>query len=184
VSCATVLSAPVAHSVELWPFKPQVPGSKPGGGTTVDRLPVSMQTKIALEPCPVPGLDGPCWIWQNCLGSRGYGCVGIDGKVQLTHRVAYQRLVGPIPDGLQIDHLCFKKRCCNPAHLEPVTGKVNCERAWPAMKTLCVNGHHLAGDNLIIKKRRNGLTIRNCRECQIASQRRSYRKALLRAAAS
>jgi hypothetical protein len=57
-------------------------------------LPANMRTKIAAELCPVAGLDGFCWTWQNCTNSKGYGCVGVNGKSRLVHRVAYQILVG------------------------------------------------------------------------------------------
>lgn len=106
-----------------------------------------------------------CWVWQNACNSKGYGQVSICGKVRSTHRVAYELLVGSIPAGLHLDHRCRNHPCCNPAHLEPVTNKVNCERSARATKTHCIHGHALAGANLVIKSRRNGLTIRNCRTC-------------------
>lgn len=138
----------------------------------IDQLPANMRSKIAIELCPVAGLDGFCWGWQNCLNSKGYGCVGVNGKSQLTHRVAYTLLVGPIPAGLEVDHLCTNRRCCNPSHLEPVTRKVNAERAVTANKLICVNGHRLVGDNVAIKKRGNRTPVRNCRTCQVDSKRR------------
>lgn len=130
-----------------------------------EQLPANMQNKIAMELSPVSGLEGFCWTWTGCINSKGYGCVGVNGKSQLTHRVSYTLLIGPIPDGLQIDHLCTNKRCCNPAHLEAVTGKVNAGRTWTATKTVCVKGHPLSGENLIIKKRGNRTPVRNCRIC-------------------
>ena len=60
--------------------------------------------------------------------SSGYGIVTICGKKYYTHRVAYEELVGPIPDGLVLDHLCRNRRCCNPEHLEPVTDGENTRR--------------------------------------------------------
>lgn len=73
-----------------------------------------------------------CWRWTGSL-IRGYGHIGIredDGKWHLrrAHRVAYELLVGPIPEGLTIDHLCNVKHCVNPAHLEPVTTQENTRR--------------------------------------------------------
>lgn len=85
-----------------------------------------------------------------------YGCWNYDGRRHLTHRVSYRLLVGEIPAGLEIDHLCANRLCCNPAHLEAVTSEVNSRRSHTATKTLCVNGHQLAGENLIIKRRANG----------------------------
>lgn len=141
---------------------------------SIDLLPVNMRAKIAYTVSPVPEISGPCWTWQNCLNSKGYGNVSINGKVQLTHRAAYLRIVGDIPRGLQLDHLCRNIRCCNPEHLEPVTGKVNAERTAAATKTRCINGHELAGDNLVIKKRGNRSPVRNCRTC--ANDRRRARR--------
>lgn len=123
------------------------------------------------------GADGEPFTVQ----SKGYGCWNYDGRRHLTHRVSYRLLVGEIPAGLEIDHLCANRLCCNPAHLEAVTSEVNSRRSHTATKTLCVNGHQLAGENLIIKRRANGRTIRNCRTCQRAAQRRAYRRSAARA---
>ncbi len=90
--------------------------------------------------------DG-CWEW---LASRvaGYGrfrAVSGEAHVQ-AHRWAYEALIGPIPDGLEIDHLCRNRGCVNPAHLEPVTARENVRRgiapaAVNARKTHCPRGH-------------------------------------------
>lgn len=135
-------------------------------------LPINMQTKIRLDECPIDGLDEKCWTWTGAATSRGYGSASHQGVVWSTHRLAYDILREPIPDGLQIDHLCKNKLCCNPAHLEAVTGKVNCERTDAAQKTRCVHGHPLVAPNLIIKSRPNGRTIRNCRVCALDAGRR------------
>lgn len=75
---------------------------------------------------------GGCWLWTGAVDGNGYGTVTIE-RVQLsTHRVAYELLVGPIPAGLTIDHLCRVLACCNPAHLEPVTRAENNRRKWEA----------------------------------------------------
>lgn len=132
-----------------------------------DRLPEHMRTKVVLELCRVPDLRGFCWSWQNCLNSKGYPCVGVNGKSHLAHRVSYELLVGPIPDGLQIDHLCQNKRCINPEHLEPVTGKVNSERTEAATKLRCVHGHPLAGPNVRVKSKGKAGTQRQCCVCEM-----------------
>ena len=67
--------------------------------------------------------DG-CWIWTGAI-RNGYGAVGIGRHVEYVHRWVYQDLVGEIPDGLVIDHLCVNRACANPEHLEPVTRAVN-----------------------------------------------------------
>lgn len=113
---------------------------------------------------------GPCWLWTGAAskgrGSAFYGRVQFDGKTCITHRVIYELLVGPIPDGMQLDHLCRQTLCCSPNHLEPVTGKTNCERGTRATRTHCVKaGHPLSGDNLRIQVDQNGREHRVCRAC-------------------
>lgn len=127
------------------------------------RLPQRMADKVAQELCPIAGFDF-CWTWTGAVNSRGYGCIGVNRKSQLAHRVSYELHVGPIAAGLQIDHLCQNKRCINPAHLEAVTGRVNCSRTDAATKTHCANGHAYTADNTIWRKR-GALTHRACREC-------------------
>jgi HNH endonuclease len=73
-----------------------------------------------------------CWLWQGALHSAGYGFLSVGGRNQLAHRVAYRLFVGPIPDGLELDHLCRVKHCVNPAHLEPVTTAENLRRGREA----------------------------------------------------
>jgi len=63
---------------------------------------------------------GGCWVWTGALADTGYGIFNLRAKLNNTHRVAYEWLVGPIPDGMHLDHLCRVRACCNPAHLEPV----------------------------------------------------------------
>jgi hypothetical protein len=66
-----------------------------------------------------------CWLWQRKLGRNGYGQMrGYAGQIS-AHRFAYEVLMGPIPEGMQLDHLCRNRACCNPEHLEPVTGREN-----------------------------------------------------------
>lgn len=68
-----------------------------------------------------------CWIWKGPVSS-GYGKLSIKGKSILAHRWSYEEVYGPIPDGLQIDHLCGVSRCVKPNHLEAVTPKLNNDR--------------------------------------------------------
>lgn len=96
--------------------------------------------------------SGSCWLWVGGRNLAGYGIFHpprVDGRVQslMAHRVAYELHVGPIPAGLQIDHLCGTKACVNPAHLEAVTSRENTMRAANAPatinagKTRCPRGH-------------------------------------------
>lgn len=133
-----------------------------------------------------------CWEWTAFL-YNGYGRFSVAHRKSIpAHRFAYESVVGPIPDGLTLDHLCRNRACVNPAHLEPVTMRVNTLRgigpsAQNAVKTHCGAGHELTGDNVSVSA--NGW--RRCRVCQRAltkayDQRypsaRRERKARLRAA--
>jgi hypothetical protein len=69
-----------------------------------------------------------CWTWLGADDGHGYGAVRIAGATQKAHRVVYQEQVGPIPDGLDLDHICRNRKCVNPAHCEPVTRAVNLRR--------------------------------------------------------
>lgn len=111
--------------------------------------------------------DG-CWIYTGSINNRGYGTI----LGRAAHRYFYEHLVGPIPDGLTIDHLCRTKACVNPAHLEPVSMRRNAQRRPDVNKTHCVNGHAMTEDNTVIKLNRGRWEIRNCRICKADSQRR------------
>jgi hypothetical protein len=68
-----------------------------------------------------------CWLWTRAITTAGYGHLSIEGKLRPAHRVAYELLVGPIPIGHYLDHICHVTRCVNPAHLRVVTNKQNAE---------------------------------------------------------
>jgi len=91
------------------------------------RLPARFWAKVRVLP-------NGCWEWMGaCRG--GYGRFHVGNRNALAHRVAYEALVGPMPDGLQPDHLCRNRPCVNTAHLEPVTNAVNCRRGSRAKLT-------------------------------------------------
>lgn len=109
-----------------------------------------------------------CWLWQGACTRGGYGELMIDGKMWYAHRLSHELFKGPIPPGLDIDHLCRVRNCVNPDHLEAVTRKVNANRGLCGIhnlrKTHCPRGHLLAGDNLRISGIRRG--VRLCKQCR------------------
>ena len=129
--------------------------------------------------------DDECWLWSGTVSADGYGrfSMSADGGRQrrlAAHRVAYELEVGPIPEGLTLDHVrargCVHRHCVNPAHLEPVTGRENILRgdtfqARNAAKTHCPQGHPYSGENL---RSYNG--TRYCLTCKREATRR-YRAA-------
>lgn len=116
--------------------------------------------------------DDECWPWLGQIDRDGYGRMSYQSKKQPAARVAYLLLVGPIPDGLQIDHVhargCRRRDCVNPAHLEPVTPGENVRRAEPARRTHCPHGHEYTPDNTTLTSG----TGRTCLTCRRADNRR------------
>lgn len=76
-----------------------------------------------------------CWLWVGAIGSNGYGVFRLSDKSASAHRYSWEQLVGQIPDGLHLDHLCRIRNCVNPAHLEPVTPRVNVQRGTSVRST-------------------------------------------------
>lgn len=117
---------------------------------------------------PVPlyrGAPGNCWVWLAST-AKGYGNIRTEAGNRYAHRLAYELLLAPIPEGLHIDHRCRRPRCVNPAHLEPVTNAENARRAnaglMQARKTHCKQGHPYDEENTVIRADGTG---RACREC-------------------
>jgi len=123
----------------------------------------------------MPEPNSGCWLWTAGCTTAGYGTLRIEGKPRYAHRLSYEHFVGPIPEGLNIDHLCRNTYCCNPAHLEPVTNRENTMRGKAGAKqrpmTHCPQGHPYEGDNLIYCTM-GGRRARRCRECKNAGVRR------------
>lgn len=118
-----------------------------------------------------------CRLWTGGQDQNGYGMFRKDGQTSHAYRIAYKALRGPVPAGLQLDHLCRVRACVNPAHLEPVTCRVNLLRgetlaARNAAKTHCVVGHEYTPENTRIRQDRS----RSCRTCQRANKRATWRR--------
>lgn len=119
---------------------------------------------------------GECWLWAKTT-KDDYPMMwipGTGGKRFRAHRVIYEALVGPIPEGLTLDHLCRIKRCVNPDHLEPVTHAENVRRGnsgkYQASKTHCPQGHEYTPENTHIG-RRGKYIMRGCRTCRNTARR-------------
>lgn len=108
-----------------------------------------------------------CHIWHAGLND-GYGHFNARHSTTRAHRIAYERIYGPVPDGLELDHLCRVKACINPDHLEAVTHVENLARQIRFPKIVCPQGHRYEGENLYVDPRGG----RRCRECKRAENAR------------
>ena len=127
---------------------------------------------VFLEMCRPDLLTG-CWIWEGAFQGR-YGVYNEPGeRTHSAHRYSYQLLIGPIPDGKQLDHLCRNPACVNPDHLQPVTARENVLRAVTARatinaaKSVCDKGHN---DWYLWRGHRQ------CRACKLNHQRRTRKE--------
>lgn len=132
-------------------------------------------------------VSGPdeCWLWNGPIGHEGYGYVSWAGRNHTSHRAVWESVFGPAAQGMEVDHLCRNRACCNPKHLELVEKAVNVLRgvsppALNARKTHCPIGHPLEGSNLIVGNR-SGKVFRQCRLCNNEShvRMRARQKAAL-----
>jgi hypothetical protein len=129
--------------------------------------------------------DTGCWPWTGSVDTHGYGHFAVNGRTTRAHRFSYEHFVGPIPEGLTLDHLCRNRPCVNPAHLEPVTNAENVRRgnatsAINARKTHCIHGHPFDEENTYIAP---GNGMRTCRTCKREDNRRRKAEARAKAAA-
>jgi hypothetical protein len=163
-----------SHGVSLWEDGARAFGEKAiadGGARSAplrapfpwfDRLPATLAEKIGAQS------ETGCLPWMRAT-TNGYGVVQHDGRIRRAHRVVYEFAVGPIPEGLELDHLCRNRRCVNPEHLEPVTGRENILRsesqsAKHARQTHCLRGHELTPENVYLRSRGSNVE-RFCRAC-------------------
>jgi len=118
-----------------------------------------------------------CWRWTGFIDKGGYGRIraaGRDTPILYAHRVAYELLIGSVPEGLQLDHLCRNKWCCNPQHLEPVTMAENLRRGDVPVRTrlvglLCPKGHPRSGNVFVWRGH-----IKACKACRNERRRALY----------
>jgi hypothetical protein len=126
-----------------------------------NRLPDRFWRKVK-----TPETESDCWEWIASRHKSGYGKYSVSrSRWTGAHIVSYTTLVGDVPCGLELDHLCRVRHCVNPSHLEPVTRRENLLRgdtfvARNILRTHCPHGHPYLGENLFMK---NG--TRQCREC-------------------
>lgn len=108
-----------------------------------------------------------CWLWQGSTDGDGYGYAWDGVRVVRAHRLAYESFVAPIPEGLELDHLCRIRGCVNPGHLEPVTHAENDRRRGAAV-THCSRGHEFTEQNTYVSPDGH----RHCRLCTDRSRRK------------
>lgn len=121
--------------------------------------------------------ENGCHLWQGSRDTNGYSQVRVGGRMQMVYRVRYEREIGPIPEGADLDHIVCDNGaggCCNPFHCRPVAHRENVLRgdgptARNRAKTHCKKNHELAGDNLEPYALRHGR--RRCWTCHRATQR-------------
>lgn len=139
--------------------------------------------QVDVPPADRPDL-GLCWLWQGPTDRHGYGVYHRrQPGTNFAHRLMYEALVGPIPEGLVIDHLCRVPACCNPEHLEPVTQAENIRRGRAlavlrqrtAERTHCPNGHRYEPGSFRINARGPKKGRRRCLVCARALNRK-YRE--------
>jgi HNH endonuclease len=117
--------------------------------------------------------SGECWLWTGQTDAEGYAEVRFRGKRIKAHRAVYEHFTGPIPNGLELDHLCHTPSCLRPDHLEAVSHRENVLRgtgfaARNAGKTHCIHGHEFTPENLLTA------SYRACRQCSRERKRRHY----------
>lgn len=127
-----------------------------------------------------------CWEWIGTLDSAGYGTASASKTARVrAHRLIYSVFRGPIPEGLDLDHLCRNRCCVNPAHLEPVTRRENlCRGVGVTMRAhlagTCIRGHAMTPDNTYVSPKGQ----RHCQKCrrmreQVQAQKRRERRQCL-----
>lgn len=120
-----------------------------GALTSSDRLPRSASLMDRLRFGSIVDEETGCWMWQRAINRRGYPVMNAKWLIgeNSAHRVAYVAANGAIPDGMTVDHLCFRPSCVNPAHLQLLTHSENSARSRKAMSDFCLRGHRFTPEN-------------------------------------
>ena len=127
---------------------------------------VAPNTYEAFERRVSPEPNSGCWLWTGYSPNGRYGALKCQGRRVLAHVFAYEALVGSIPKGKTLDHLCRNTFCVNPQHLEPVSHRENVRRGAPATKLQCIHGHFYAdGVETYLRPDRIGVQYRRCLTC-------------------
>lgn len=160
--------------------------SKPGPNTSTGPSSSSddnSQTLVRLLSFVEKDVESGCWLWCGAMAKGGYGSFWWNGKSVSAHRASYVLHYGEVPDGLEIDHLCKQRKCCNPLHLEAVTHEENCRRSLSAnrRKTHCPKGHRYTPENTMLSPHPAGHISRKCRTCHNARNSKKKRKLRSRA---
>jgi hypothetical protein len=130
-----------------------------------------------LSKAIVPNEDA-CWAWMAHRNEQGYGRIKVGGRCGYAHRMAYELFVGPIPEGMTVDHICFNPSCINPDHLQLLTRSENAGRHNPLLlPEACKWGHLFDEENTYVVQRRSGVTVRGCRTCRRDATNRGRRNA-------
>jgi hypothetical protein len=127
---------------------------------------------------------GVCWEWQAAKDTKGYGVFNLRGVLVRAHRFAYETLMGPVPEGLELDHLCRNRICVFPGHLEPVTHRVNHARGdasirrsiTAAQQTHCKRNHAFTRENTYRDKKTGARTCRTCHKERERKRRTETKK--------
>lgn len=132
----------------------------------------------ALPVCVTDGEE--CWLWPGTVDVQGYGRVNLEGRYRLVHKTVWEYYFGPVPQGLELDHLCRQRHYGNPGHLEAVTRKENILRgagltAVQSRQTHCLRGHEFTPENTY---RRASVNRRECRACWPERKRRARERAI------
>ena len=139
----------------------------------------SMDAVARVAAFSMPEPFSGCWLWAGSLSGNGYGAIQYRGRQVVAHKLSYEAHVGPVPEGLELDHTCRLRCCVNPAHLEPVTRKTNIRRSSlvgrgagkaQSEKKFCPRGHKYTEDNTRLYR-----GSRQCRTCHRDREREKYR---------